>query len=71
MKKPTLNDFVIRVGGVAVLILVIILTFNEFAPSYAGIAVFVTSVLGVFFAALFEYKAKKKRKLKKTKKRKR
>lgn len=68
MKHPTLNDFIIRVGGATVLFLVVIFTFNKFAPSYVGIAVFVTSAFVIFFAGLIEFKAKKKRELKKQRK---
>ena len=68
MNQPTLSDFILRVGGVAVLFLIVILAFNRLAPSYVGIAVFVTSALVIFLAGLREHKAKKKKERQKLKK---
>jgi hypothetical protein len=61
MNQPTLNDFIQKVGGVAVLFLIVIFVFNKLAPSYVGIAVFITSALVIIAAGLSEYKSKKRK----------
>lgn len=68
MSQPTLKDFIYRVGGALVLFLVVIISFNKFAPSYVGIAVYITSAFVILFVGLIEYKSKKKRELKKKRK---
>ncbi|HEB28004.1 MAG TPA: hypothetical protein ENI05_09550 [Porticoccus sp.] len=64
MKHPSWNDFIYRVGGVTVLFLIVIFSFNKYAPSYVGIAIFVTSILVIFIAGLVVVKSKKQRKKK-------
>lgn len=54
IKNPTWKDFVIRVGGAAAVIVVVIFGAQEFIPGHEGIAAIVASLVLITFVGIQE-----------------
>ena len=54
IKNPTWKDFVVRVGGAAAVIVVVIFGAQAFIPGHEGVAVIVASLVLIAFVGIQE-----------------